>query len=148
MAINPWLTWWVWAWATVLALSNPTWVSTSINAFSAAATWITTWTKTLVTNILWKTWVAKVWALAPFAAPVVGWMIWYKVADWLWAEWKPGKFVWAWLWSLAWAAAFWAWALAWSFAPVILGAGWIYAGYKTLGWTWGKLRWKGKTAAA
>lgn len=142
MAVNPWVATPVWVWAWVLALSNPTWLSASMNAFSAAATWIATWTKALVTNILWDAWAAKVWALAPFAAPVIGWMLWYKVAGWGWAETKLWKSVWAWLWLWAWAAALWTWALFPTLATIWLWAGTIYAGYKWAKWTWWKLRWK------
>lgn len=142
MALDKRVLWaWLGLWLAWTALLNPTWVSSSVNAFSALSSWIATWTKALVSNILWAEWVAKVWAMAPFAAPVIGWLVWYKIAWGLWIEnklWKTAIWItWAW----AWASLLGTWALAWSFAPLLLWAGWIYAGYKGLSWTFGKLKW-------
>lgn len=136
------LGWAIWAWSLVAFANNTSWVADSFNAFSSLATWIATWTKTLVTNILWTNWAAKLWACAPFAAPVVWWFAGYKLAEKVGIQSKLWRTTfWLAPWTVAWAALMWQWALLWPFAPLALAWGWLYMWYKWIkrlvsGWWW------------
>lgn len=128
--------WLLWAWAYAYHKA-PEAVEKTVDIVAGTGLWIFETTKSLVNNILQYDNGSFAATYAPFAVPMLGWYIWYKIADLMEIENKQLKF----------SASVW-WVISWTmvgslfipYLPHLLTAWVLYGWYRLAKGTYNYLK--------